>query len=138
MIDHSLLKKLIIVGLTIYCYSAHGQVKTTPCDSIGTASGVCWSWIAPTSATPAATYSLYQIPMSGSSCAQFTPSPSSMVASAITNTKYIQQAVPTQSVCSEVTAVSAAGVEGAASVVATFLVQAPPGAPTGLQTVGKP
>ena len=132
-----MLKKLIIIGLAIWAYNAHGQVKSTPCDSIGTAPGLCWSWTAPTSTTPAATYSLYQIPLTGTTCAQFTPSSSNRVASAVTHIAYIQSITLTQSLCSEVTAVSAAGVEGPASVVATFLMPQAPGAPTGLQTVAK-
>ncbi len=132
-----MLKKLILIGLAIWAYSAHGQVKTTPCDSIGTAAGVCWSWGVPPDGAPVATYSLYQIPLSGTTCTQFTPSSTNRVASSITNTLYIQPMV-TKSMCSVVTAISAAGVEGPASDVATFLVPTIPGKPQALQTVAKP
>ncbi len=129
------MKKLLLI--LALCATAHGQVKTTPCDSIGTAPGVCWSWGAPASGAPAATYSLYQIPLTGTTCIQFTPSTTNMVASSITNTLYIQPMV-TKSMCSIVTAISAAGVEGPASDVATFLVPQVPGKPQALQTISKP
>ena len=128
------MKKLLLI--LALCATAHGQTKTTPCDSIGTAPGLCWSWGAPATGAPVATYSLYQIPLSGSTCTQFTPSAANRVASSIVNTAYIGT-MPTQSVCSEVTAVSSAGVEGVASDVATFLVPQIPGKPQALQTVAK-
>ncbi len=128
---------LAIWGLLLLSLPAHGQVKTTPCDSIGTAPGVCWSWVVPPDGAPVATYSLYQIPLSGTACTQFTPSSANRVASSVTNTLYIQPMV-TKSVCSEVTAVTSAGVEGPASDVATFLVSTTPGKPQALQTVAKP
>ncbi len=130
------MKKLLFI-LVLAAVPAAAQTRTTPCDSIGTAPGLCWSWVAPTSTTPAATYSLYQIPLTGTTCAQFTPTAANRIASAVTHIAYIQSITLTQSLCSEVTAVSAAGVEGPASVVATFLMPQAPGPPTGLQTVAK-
>jgi len=131
------MRKLFCLLALAVTHMAFAQAAT-PCDSV-TGSGLCLSWQAPAPVpgVTVASYSVYQIPLVGGSCASFTPSSSNKITSGVTTLFYLQTTYANTAVCSEVTAVSTAGVEGPASSVNTFPVQIP-GSPQSLQTVKKP
>ena len=127
------MKKILALAILALAPLAHATCATS------TTAGLCSQWTAPavtTTTVAAATYNLYQIPMSGTSCTAFAISTANLAANGITTTQYTQTTVPNGTICTEVAAVSSAGVIGPASPVVQFPLPATaPGAPTGLNQV---
>jgi hypothetical protein len=130
------MKQLLCILALLFSASAFAQAAT-PCDSV-TGSGLCLSW-QPPPAVPGVTvtsYNVYQVPLVSGACAAFTPSATNRLAAGVTTLFWLQTSYANTAVCNEVTAVSAAGVEGPPSAVNTFPLPTP-GAPQGLQAIKK-